>query len=312
MTSNPAPDARHLVSAPVVVGVDGSAAADIALDWAAGLAAQRGRELRIVYALDPNRIRLGLGLFDSLATAMLARSRARGAGLVERAAQRVRAVLPGLRLSTEVADTDAVTALVGRSTSAYTVVVAAHGTSRLTGHFGSTVADVAASAPGPVLVVRTDPHEPDRVHSEGPVTVGVDGSPISERAIGAAFEEAAEREAELVAVHVCHDVYSGEFADEPHLLYSVPEVEMRERALLAERLAGWQEKYPQVPVSRRVDLTDPVAVLLDSSKAAQLLVVGSHGRGGVRAWLGSTSRSLVQHAWCPVLVVRPGTDGHDD
>ncbi|AHH19669.1 putative universal stress protein [Nocardia nova SH22a] len=298
-------DARHLASAPVVAGVDGSAAADTALDWAAGLAAQRGRELRIVFAIDLNRIQLGLSAFDAPAAAIRSAARTKGADLVARAARRVRAVLPGLRISTEVAESDPVTALVEESAAAYAVVLAARGTSRLAGHFGSTVAAVTAAAAGPVLVVRTDPHDGDRVHGEGPVVVGVDGSAISEQAIGAAFEEAAERGAGLVAVHVCHDIYSGEFADEPHLLYSVPDIEIRERALLSERLAGWQEKYPDVAVTHRVSLTDPVTALLDASKSAQLLVVGSRGRGGVRAMLGSTSRSLVQHARCPVMVVHP-------
>ncbi|WP_227981373.1 universal stress protein [Nocardia spumae] len=305
MTSNASPDTRHLASAPVVVGVDRSAAANTAVDWAAGMAAQRGRELHIVHALDLRRIQRGFGMPGTPVAAVVAAARQQGEMLVERAAQRVRAVLPGLRISTEVAESDPTTVLVGASATAYAVVLAADGLSRLPGHFGSTVAAVSANAPGPVLVVRTDPRAADGVHSEGPVVVGVDGSSISEEAVGAAFEEAAEREAELVAVHVCHDVYNGEFADEPHLLFSVPEIEVRERALLAERLAGLQEKYPDVPVTRRVSLADPVAVLLDSSKTAQLLVVGSRGRGGVRALLGSTSRSLVQHAWCPVMVVHP-------
>ncbi|PSR64835.1 MULTISPECIES: universal stress protein [Nocardia] len=306
MTPEHSSDIRHSAAAAVVVGVDGSGHADLAVDWAAGMAAQRGRELRIVHALDLNRLQLGIGSLDSPAAAMLTAARERGASLVERSAQRVRAVLPGLRISTAVLDGDPARALVNASASAYAVVLAAHGTNRLAGHFGSTVSAVAAHATGPVLVVRTDSHEENRVHTEGPVVVGIDGGPVSEAAIGAAFEEAAERGAELVAVHVCHDVYYGQFADDPHILYSAREVEVRERAVLAERLAGWQEKYPDVAVARRVSLADPGAVLLESSKSAQLLVVGSRGRGAVLgALLGSTSHSLVQHAWCPVMVVHP-------
>ncbi len=306
MTTDASSDIRHLVSAPVVVGVDGSGHADLAVDWAAGMAAQRGRELHIVHALDLNRLQLGLGSLDSPAAVLPAVARERGAELVERSAQRVRSVLPGLRISTAVVDGDPARALVHASASAYAVVLAAHGTNRLAHHFGATVSAVAAHAIGPVLVVRTDPHEVNRVHDEGPVVVGVDGGPVSEAAIGAAFEEAAERGSELVAVHVCRDVYYGQFAEDPHILYSAPEVEVRERAVLAERLAGWQEKYPDVPVTRQVALADPGVVLLDSSRSAQLLVVGSRGRGAVLGTLlGSTSHALVQHAWCPVMVVHP-------
>lgn len=312
MTPRASLDTRHLASAPIVVGVDGSAAADIAVDWAAGMAAQRGRELRIVHALDLNRWQHGLGVFDSPGSVVRGVARTQGAALVERSAERVRTVLPGLRISTEVADRDPARVLVRAAASAYAVVLAAHGANRLAGHFGSTLSAVTAHAAGPVLVVRTDPGEPNLVHCEGPVVVGVDGGPVSEAAIGVAFEEAAERDAELVAVHICHDVYYGEFADEPHMLYSTPEVEVRERALLSERLAGWQEKFPGVPVTRQVGLADPGAVLLDSSKTAQLLVVGSRGRGAVLgSLLGSTSHSLIQHAWCPVMVVHStGTFGN--
>jgi len=76
--------------------------------------------------------------------------------------------------------------------------------------------------------------------------------------------------------------------------------------LLAERLAGWSEKYPDVEVRRRVVRDRPAAELVDLSRTARLVVVGSRGRGGVRGLLlGSVGHALIHHAHCPVLVARP-------
>jgi nucleotide-binding universal stress UspA family protein len=71
-------------------------------------------------------------------------------------------------------------------------------------------------------------------------------------------------------------------------------------------LAGWQEKYPDVRVDRVVLRDRPVRALLRLAENAQLLVVGSHGRGGFSGMLlGSTSQALVYHSPCPLAVVRP-------
>jgi nucleotide-binding universal stress UspA family protein len=84
-------------------------------------------------------------------------------------------------------------------------------------------------------------------------------------------------------------------------------VEAEEREVLAERLAGWCEKYPDVPVRRLVVRDRPARALVGESGRAQLVVVGSRGRGGLRGMvLGSVSQALLHHAHCPVAVVRPG------
>ncbi|SMD27505.1 Universal stress protein family protein [Kibdelosporangium aridum] len=74
---------------------------------------------------------------------------------------------------------------------------------------------------------------------------------------------------------------------------------------LAEQLARWQQKYPDVRVTRQVVRDRPAHALLRFSDEAQLIVVGSRGRGGFRGLLlGSTSQHLLRHAPCPVAVVR--------
>jgi nucleotide-binding universal stress UspA family protein len=82
-------------------------------------------------------------------------------------------------------------------------------------------------------------------------------------------------------------------------------LEDQERALLGERLAGWAEKYPDVVVHRELRHQRPTTALLEHSRTAQLVVVGSRGRGGFSGMLlGSTSHALASHTHCPVIVIR--------
>ncbi|RDI55234.1 universal stress protein [Nocardia mexicana] len=299
-------DAHHLASAPVVVGVDGSEPANIALTWGARLAVQRGRGLRIVHGTGAGGLRASVGgLWTGMAPA-LDKVRTHGTELVGRAEQEVRRAEPAVRISTEVSESAPAPLLIQHSSTAYVVVIGASGTNAAAGHVGSVLLAVTAHAHGTVVVVRTDPETEDVTHADGPVVVGVDGSPASEAAIGAAFEEAAERAAPLVAVHVWSDLRLTRYAGLGDFFSPLDNVEDAETALLAERLAGWQAKYPQVTVDRQVHLADPATALQRWSATAQLLVVGTRGRGRFAgAVLGSTSNSLVQHARCPVMVVHP-------
>ncbi|MEV0686929.1 universal stress protein [Nocardia sp. NPDC050378] len=136
----------------------------------------------------------------------------------------------------------------------------------------------------------------------------MDGSSVGEPAFGAAFAEASHRGTELVAVQAWSDLSKGEYGGTDYLDMPIEGFEAAEQALLAERLAGWSEKYPDVVVRREVDVSGPRERLAEWSKTAQLLVVGSRGRGGLL--LGSTGNWLVQHTDCPVMVVHPDRIQH--
>ena len=83
------------------------------------------------------------------------------------------------------------------------------------------------------------------------------------------------------------------------------EYEKEGQEVLAERLAGWQEQYPAVSVTRRIVCDRPARWLLDEAAHAQLVVLGSRGRGGFsRMLLGSVSTAVAEASTTPVIVVR--------
>ncbi|MFC3961590.1 universal stress protein [Nocardia jiangsuensis] len=289
----------QLAVAEIVVGVDGSAGADRALRWAAATAAARGRRLRVVHGLGLETTLSMFGTTDLVLPDVIHGIRTQAAAMLEAAAGFARRVAPELTVETELVDATVTRALVERSASAHLTVLGATGTGGTVAHLGSTLLNVVAHGHGSVVVVRDAAFE-QRAERGGPVVVGVDGS-TSAPALAAAFAEASERGADLVAVHAWIDLppsregATGEFDN--------ADLETAAATRLAEQLAGWSAKYPEVTVERRVYLSGPRTHLLRWSRTAQLVVVGSRGRGGFTGLLlGSTGNTLVQRAHCPVLV----------
>ncbi|RRO14131.1 universal stress protein [Saccharopolyspora rhizosphaerae] len=285
------------LSNAIVVGTDGSDEALSAVSWAAKVASARKLSLHLVSSTEPYyRGFYGAGMpvppeaFSEIDE--LARTR------LKEATKRAAAIDAELPVTTEKAAEQPISLMLRLSEEAHMLALGASGRGGFTGMLlGSTAASAAAHARCPVAVIR-----PART-PDGPVVAGVDGSENSVDALSAAFAEASWRRVKLVAVHATRDY-------EP----SIREVgvgrartDPQEPArVLATSLAGMQERYPDVEVERDTVNNLPRDALLDWSKRAQLVVVGSRGRGGFLGMLlGSNSQTLLQHAACPVLVVHP-------
>jgi nucleotide-binding universal stress UspA family protein len=289
----------------ITVGVDGSAGSAAAVAWAATIASRRHLELRIVHGLQLAGLYYGGGLLGAGAEALFDAIRTDGDRAVADARSIASAIDQDLVVATELPDEPPVPMLIDESGHARLLVVGRTGTGGFADMLvGGTAASVASHAHCPVAVVRG--RHDGTVPVTGPVVVGVDGSPNSEQAIAVAFEEASLRGVPLVAVHAWNDVTYEDVYGTARILTQPESLEEDEERLLGQRLAGWQEKYPDMEITRRLVRDRPRHALLEASAEAQRVVVGSRGRGGFSGMLlGSTSQALVQHASCPVLVVRP-------
>lgn len=293
-------------TAAIVVGVDGSPQSMHAVDWAAGAAIARRCPLRIVHAFLWPLLNVPLGPPDLGPPDAGLRNAAED--ILAAAVDRARQAAPALEISTDLPVCSPAAALIEASHDAGLVVVGHRGLGGFTGLLiGSVGVQAAAHADCPVVVVRgSDTVEPGP--AAGHVVVGVDGSPLSDLAIDFAFAHAALHGLSVAAVHVYQRPEFTVPADQP---LPGPDGEDRrdyETRLLTDALAGYDEKYPDVPVHRKIVVGRPSAVLVAESGGAALTVVGSRGRGGFTGLLlGSTSQTVLQHATGPVAVVRAHT-----
>jgi nucleotide-binding universal stress UspA family protein len=293
-------------TSPIVVGVERTDAGRLAVVWAADEAARRGLPLRLVHALD-----WPAGA-DRDPDANLHRQtwsgRFRDAGVraLEEARELVRVRYPALATDTALVDGEPVPVLRGEAQDAAMVVLGSRRLSATTELLttGGIAVPVTAHASCPVVVVREPEHTSADPHT---IVVGVDGSRRCEPAVAYAFDEAARRGATVVAVHVRQP------SSDPMAGLRMAEEMQEGRIRLAETLAGWAEKYPNVPVRREVTVGHPIQVLTTAAEHALCLVVGPRGRGGfVGMLLGSVGQGLIHRARCPLVIVpAPGDEDSD-
>jgi nucleotide-binding universal stress UspA family protein len=269
----------------VLVGVDGSTASLHALDLAVREASLRDTAVRLVYA-------------DAWAKhpAWVDTPRP-GPPPGAEAALRAAREHSSAEFTTDVVAGEPGGALVRESAGAELVVVGHRGH----GGFpelllGSVAVKVAAHATGPVLLTRG----PARF--DGGVGVGVDGSAVTDAALGFAFAEAALRGVGLVAVHASMGPYLSGPTD---VLIFDPDAERADQhRLLTAALTPWRERHPGVPVREEVRWDRPSRALVELSERVSLVAVGRRGRSGLPGRrLGSVTHALVHHASCPVAVV---------
>ena len=284
----------------VLVGVDGSPASKYAVDWAARDAAMRNVRLTLVHAVRP----IGLNLPPLPAPTAFARWQVeQGQKILDDAVEAARRSTPDGgpgQIESELLFSPVVPTLVDLSKEAQMVVVGSRGRGPFARSLlGSASSSLIRHAHCPVAVIHDE--DPLMPHpAEAPVLVGVDGSSVSELATAIAFQEASWRGVELVALHVWSDVEVNDFPaiDWPAMRPAAEEI-------ISERLAGWQERYPGVTVRRTVERDHPTYHLIRQSESAQLVVVGSHGRGGFAGMtLGSVSTAVAHASRTPVIVAR--------
>ena len=292
---------KHTNNHGIVVGVDGSAASNAAVCWAAHDAVTRKIPLTLVHVVVP-----------TVSTWAQAPTLDRFAEWQENEGRRILA--DALKIARDVANDNlvipidselmfsaTVPTLADLSKTAELIVVGTYGRGALArGLLGSVSSELMRHSHCPVAVIRDeDPRMPHP--AQAPVLLGTDGSPASELATAIAFEEASRRQVDLIALHAWSDK---EIFELPGLDWSA--VKAEEERLLAEALAGWQERYPDVTVHRLIVCDRPARALVDTSESAQLIVLGSHGRGRFAGTLlGSVSNAVVQSVRVPVIVARP-------
>lgn len=289
----------------VVVAVDGSEASQNAVRWAANTANKRGVPLRLAASYTMPQFLYAEGmvppqeLFDELQSETM--------DMIEAARVVAHEVAPDIKIGYVIAEGSPIDMLLDMSSDVTMIVMGSRGLGGLSGMvMGSVSAAVVSHADCPVVVVRSDNHVTE-TNKYGPVVVGVDGSDVSQRATEFAFEEAQARGAKLVAIHTWMDMQvQASLAGLAAAQQEWEIIEKEQTTLLKDRLQPLLERFPDVEVEMVITRDRPVRALEDCAHNAQLVVVGSHGRGGFRGMLlGSTSRALLQSAPCPMVVVRP-------
>ncbi len=286
---------------PVVAGVDGSDSALVAARWAAAEAARRRTALHLVTAFvdDPDHV---VGI-PALGERLREEQRAAARRGLAAALAAARDAVPDVRVEEELRVGFPIGVLAERARGAQLLVLGSRGLGGLAGLVvGSVAVGLAAQAACPVVVVRGEHRE---ARTDRPVVVGVDATPSSEAAIAFAYEAAAARGAPLIALRTW---LATEYAPGLQPVVDWEAIVAEEEAVLAERLAGWGAKYPDVRVRRIVGRDGAARGLVDLSADAQLVVVGTRGHGALAGLLlGSVSHAVLHRSHCPVAVVRPDT-----
>ena len=297
----------------VVVGIDGSPGSREALVHALVAAARRGADLDVVSSYAVQLYYLAGQPVDVPNTGALRDDqRERARALVEEVRAEIPVSgVPGVRdvaITLYVVQGPAAHALLDRAEGAALLVVGSRGRGAVrSALLGSVALHCVTHAPCPVVVVHPAPvlRQPPRV------VVGIDGSEGSRAALAAAVDEAARTgaEVEAVATYAPADYWTdlGSVVV-PSDEQIVESLQQRTRSLVDEVLAGRAATGAgDVPAIRAEVFRGPAAeVLVDRAASADLLVVGSRGRGAFRGLLlGSVALHCAMHAPCPVMVVHP-------
>ncbi|MCY1137293.1 universal stress protein [Actinoplanes sp. Pm04-4] len=272
------------VGRPVVVGVDGSEGADLAVRWAARYASETGSPLHLVFAAGPPTGLIGVSTGE-VETAERVRERVLSAAAAAAAPYEARVVLAEGPPARTLIEAEADLLVLGES------------------HRRSGLAvQVVAEAECPVVVVRGEDDW------GAPVVVALDEG--SEAAMGFAVREAARRDVALFAVHAWQQPLVPSGAGAMAVAASSGVVDRQDWAEAARRslhevVAPWRSAFPEVAIHERLLEGPAESVMTRETAGAGLVVAGSRGRGRLAGMLlGSTSQALLRQADCPVAIVK--------
>ena len=286
----------------ITAGVDGSPESLAAADWAAAEASLRGLPLRIVHAWSWQPLDVPV-VQDRETQSASAKAILRGVEAF------VAGRYPNLTVTTQVVEDTAVSALLGEAERSEMLVIGSRGHGALLGFMlGSYGQQVIAATTRPIVSVRAG-DGPAREEETGEVVVGQQGTPEdSDAVLGFAFEAAAARGAALRVVRAWS--LPPVYAYSPASMYLADQaggLEPFEKKALAEALAPWRKRFPDVPVIESVEMGSAGQLLLSAASRARLLVVGRRvRRSPVGTRIGSVAHAALHHAPCPVAVVPHG------
>jgi len=275
----------------IVVGVDGSEGARLALKWAADEARLRDLVLRIVCAGTPHPGEF-CATFDVFHLSAAGK-------VVEEAVGLAASRHPDVIVRGEPATGPPAEALLAASQTADLLVVGARGAGGFLGlRLGSVSRRCLRRATRPVAVVHSHPADPAELRT-GRIVVGIDGSEGSHAALRWAVEEAERREATVAAVFAWQYGPVGSYLPMPKGGYEAA----ARRVVEAAKVNALQWR-PGVPVEAVPMIGSTVTILMNESGRADVLVVGQHGRSHLQELLvGSTADECAHYAYCPVVVV---------
>jgi nucleotide-binding universal stress UspA family protein len=278
----------------IIVGFDRSPDARAAAGWALHEAARTGAMVEFLYAYEWPTWAPAASMVPSPAVWPDGETVRAIHDMLHHAVVCAKLTYPEVRTTISIVHAPAALTLRDRSAEASMIVLGSHGHNAIAS-VGSVSVAISAHAHCPVVVVRGEPVP------GAPVVVGVDDSDCAQLALTFAFDQAAARGVSLRVVR------AGTFAlgiweERPTVAETIVE---REEDSLHDLVAGWQQKYPEVEVSTTFVVGHPAEALTSASVGAQLVVVGSRGRGAFRGMLlGSVSQHLLHRSPCTVAVVR--------
>ncbi|MGV0642296.1 universal stress protein [Mycolicibacterium sp. XJ2546] len=290
----PKPDS----TGPVVVGVDGSNEATKAAVWAAAVAEKFEAPLHIVHAT-PDTGRLFSDAAAAVRASLMAEQQRSADAILKSVEEAVRTRFAKLTVTADRFDESASKVLTDLSKQARLVVLGSKEISPSAALLlGSTTVAVTTHSSCPVVTWRGEITAP----TDQPVVLGVEPERTGAAAFRAAFEFADRFGVPVHAINAWpgRRILGG---IEIPALIDWGAVEAAQWQYVMGAVEPWSEKYPSVEVRYFVDAAGAGSALLNYAADAQLVVVGSRGRGLLAgALLGSTSLNMLHHSPVPVLV----------